>query len=1021
MIRPAYVKIIRPVISIPSLPVRGCIPYSFSPVANINTRDVVTSYLWNFGDGFTSSSPTPSHTYTTQGVYTVSLVITTSTGCTDSLVLSSSVRVGRRPVINFSAAPNPVCAFVPVQFTNLTNESDEWSWSFGDGSYSSIENPSHQYADTGLFNVVLIAGNNGCLDSLRMNNYIRVKPPVAKFGFVTSCLDRLQFNFVDSSIGATTWFWNFGDGTTSTQQNPVHFFPGLNTYNVSLTVTNDTCSHTLTKPVRVIDETPDFFATFTSACRRTTFFFTATVSNPANITEFLWFFGDGTQWSSNVFNSGGSSYHYYPDAGNYTVTLITTDIYGCKDTVVKTNYIRVNGPTANFSASNTSGCKGLVTTFNDLSLTDGISAITGWRWDFGDGVVRSYTSGPFQHTYATPGTFSVKLVVTDAKGCMDSLLVSNLVVATDPKAGFFSADSIYCPNKPVRFTNTSTGINLTSFWTLGDGNIDSIPEPVHAYADTGYYTIKLVVTDQYGCSDSLTKPKYITIKKPVASFTVSDSISSCTPFEVKFTNTSYFWGSLNWNLGGGTSSLENPVQYYFLPGNYPISLAVVSAGGCTDTAYKTISVYDTIGTRVTYLPLDGCKPLDVGLDAFSPGPMTFTWDFGDGVLITNKDTTLRHIYNFFGDFVPKVIMTDPAGCIIPVTGNDTIRIKGATAKFGVDRKLFCDSGLVNFIDSTTYNDSVTRYHWDFGDGNISSQRVPPPHYYTSPGLYTVMLNVQTQNTCVDTFRLQYIRVVESPLVSIGGDSVICIYDTLQHFGVFGRLDTSVVRWNWQFPNGNSSGLQDPPGQQYRSAGNFVVQTIATNSSGCADTAMKNIRVNPLPVITVPSSMTMQAGFPITIPADYSPNVASYTWFPGATLSCTNCPQPVASPKFNTTYNVAVVDSNGCKNNAQVQVIVICKNANVFVPNTFSPNGDGSNDVFYVRGKGLDRVKSLRIFNRWGEVVFEQSNFPVNDPNYGWKGTYKNHKPVPDVYVYQVEVFCENSQIIRFEGNVALIQ
>ena len=114
--------------------------------------------------------------------------------------------------------------------------------------------------------------------------------------------------------------------------------------------------------------------------------------------------------------------------------------------------------------------------------------------------------------------------------------------------------------------------------------------------------------------------------------------------------------------------------------------------------------------------------------------------------------------------------------------------------------------------------------------------------------------------------------------------------------------------------------------------------------------MKNIRVNPLPVITVPSSMTMQAGFPITIPADYSPNVASYTWFPGATLSCTNCPQPVASPKFNTTYNVAVVDSNGCKNNAQVQVIVICKNANVFVPNTFSPNGDGSNDVFYVRGK-----------------------------------------------------------------------
>ena len=109
------------------------------------------------------------------------------------------------------------------------------------------------------------------------------------------------------------------------------------------------------------------------------------------------------------------------------------------------------------------------------------------------------------------------------------------------------------------------------------------------------------------------------------------------------------------------------------------------------------------------------------------------------------------------------------------------------------------------------------------------------------------------------------------------------------------------------------------------------------------------------------------------------------------------------------------------NNGQVEVIVICKDANVFVPNTFSPNNDGSNDVFYVRGRGLDRVKSLRVFNRWGEIVFEQQNFPVNNPSFGWNGNYKGQKALADVYVYQVEVFCENSQIIRFEGNVALIQ
>jgi gliding motility-associated-like protein len=103
------------------------------------------------------------------------------------------------------------------------------------------------------------------------------------------------------------------------------------------------------------------------------------------------------------------------------------------------------------------------------------------------------------------------------------------------------------------------------------------------------------------------------------------------------------------------------------------------------------------------------------------------------------------------------------------------------------------------------------------------------------------------------------------------------------------------------------------------------------------------------------------------------------------------------------------------------LIVICRDANVFIPNTFSPNGDGHNDVFFVRGRGLDRVKSLRVFDRWGEVVFEKQNFPVNDASVGWDGRYKGADPKPDVYVYQVEVFCTNGDIIRFDGNVALIK
>jgi gliding motility-associated-like protein len=1015
--RPSYIRIVRPTISFPSLPVEGCIPYSMNFSASISTLDAVTSYLWDFGDGNTSTAANPSHTYPVQGTYTVSLTITTSTGCTESYSMGSAVKVGRIPVLDFAAAPNPVCAFEQVQFTDLTNEADEWLWDFGDGGSSINKNPSHQYADTGLFTVTLYAKNNGCAQSLIKTNYIKVKPPIARFDYQNNCDARLRFDFIDRSVGATSWFWNFGDGTTSTDQNPVHIFPSFQIYNVTLTVTNDTCSNSITKSINVLHERPDFTASTTVACRTAGISFSVSNIIPANLANYNWDFGNGT--TANYTSPSASS--TYSNSGYYTVGLITTDIYGCKDTIVKTNYIRINGPVANFTATNLSGCKGLTTTFNDISQDDGVSGIINRRWNFGDGTIQTFGPGAVQHTYLSAGSFTVKLIVTDAGGCSDSLTIPNYIITTEPKAVFTSADTLSCPGSTVRFTDQSTGTNLASFWEFGDGNTSTAVSPSTAYTNTGLYTVKLKITDQYGCSDSMIRPDYIQVNRPVASYTVNDSVTACTPFEVKFTNTSQYYVSSVWDLSGGISTLQNPIQYYNAAGVYPIQLVVTSPGGCMDTTYGTVHVYDTIGSRVIYTPLDGCKPLDVSLNTFSPVPATYTWDFGDGVLIVNDTTDMKHVYNFFGNFVPRVILTDPAGCIIPVSGVDTIRIKGATTKFGLDRQLFCDSGLVTFIDSTTFNDSLSVYNWDFGDGTTSHLQ-NPTHYYSSPGLYTPVLNVQTQNACVDTFRLATpIKVVQSPLISIAGDSVICLMDSIQHFGVFDRSDTSAVQWSWQFPNGNISHLQNPAMQQYTKAGTFIVTTIATNSSGCKDTAAKNILIHPLPSVDMPSTITMQVGFPITIPATYTSNVNSWTWSPASTLNCGDCPQPIADPKFDTKYTVSFVDSNGCKNSGEVQIIVICKNANVFIPNTFSPNGDGSNDVFYVRGKGLDRVKSLRIYNRWGQIVFEQQNFPVNNPQYGWNGTYKGNKPVPDVYVYQVEVFCDNSQIIHFEGNVALIQ
>jgi gliding motility-associated-like protein len=509
---------------------------------------------------------------------------------------------------------------------------------------------------------------------------------------------------------------------------------------------------------------------------------------------------------------------------------------------------------------------------------------------------------------------------------------------------------------------------------------------------------------------------------PVPDFTVNDSVSSCLPFEVRFTNTSTYYQSSLWNFGDGSTSMAtSPVHYYSIPGTYPVKLIITSPGGCIDSIIRNIYVYDTVGTRINYLPLNGCKPLAVTLNTFTAGPMVnYFWDFGDGNTISTTTPSVNHIYTSFGNFLPKIIMEDPAGCLIPVQGLDTVLVTGANANFGYSDSVFCDFATVNFTDSTTFNDPILSYTWQFGDGNTSVLQ-NPIHNYAAPGLYTVQLIVQTQAGCSDTLiRPTIIKVVQRPLIDIGGDSVVCVNSSLTHTGLFIQPDTSVVSWQWNLANGSNSILQNPPAQLYTTAGTFVITTIATNSTGCMDTTTQTIYVNPLPTVTMPAQMTVQSGFPVTIPATYSPNTLTWLWSPSAGLSCTTCPTPDAGPKFNTTYQVYFTDDNGCSNIGTVVVSVICKDANLFMPNTFSPNGDGSNEIFYPRGRGLERVKTLRIFNRWGEVVFERNNFQPNDAAAGWNGTYKGKKPQSDVYVYQVEVFCENGDTIKLNGNVSLI-
>ncbi|ANE50713.1 PKD domain-containing protein [Flavisolibacter tropicus] len=1022
---PKYIKITKPTITIPSLPTQGCIPFPFTFKANAATNDQVISYKWDFGDGGTSTAPTPTYTYTKEGTYNLTLTVTTKTGCTEIITLDKAVKVGAKPKAGFSGLPRDVCASQAIEFKNESSvPTDEWLWLFGDGTRSTAENPKHEYSDTGKLDVTLIAYNHGCGDTLVKKQYVNIKPPVSKFSYRPDCANQFTYTFTDKSLAPLTWEWKINNQTFTGKTPPPYTFPGFGTYTVSLTTTNGSCTHTYTENVVIRDQTPDFTADNREGCKPFSPTLTAKPPVPGIIKNYSWDFGDGK-----LIDGGASpsKQFTYPAAGNYYVKLVTTDTFGCKHQVTKDSFIRVNGPDANFTSTTNTGCKGLTATFIDSTKTDGINAIVKWEWDFGDGKTQTYTAPPFQHSYDSVGDYDVSMTVTDAKGCTSKKTYRQFVVISTLKVDW-TVSPASCPGSALMFRNlTKSDLPYSSFWEFGDSTtfntkINDVQHAFHAYKDTGIYTVKLKVRDIFACEDSLIKQNIVKIALPKASFDANNFTSYCTPFEAKFQNTSYFYESSLWNLSTGTSTQTNPTNYYTTTGTFPIKLVVTSPGGCKDSATNTVKVYNPSDAKITYAPLKGCTPVTVDLEAFSPMKAQFVWDMGDGNVITTDSNKFTHTYVDFGNFVPKIILKEPSGkCIVPLTGDKVIGLKGIKAKYRLDKNFFCDSGTVRINDSTTFNDPVVSYHWDMGDGTTYSIASPGTHYYKNPGIYNVTFYATTETGCSDTLRQGPVKIVQSPDISVKTDTVICVNERLLHTGIMERPDTSILRWQWFFPNGNTSQLQNPVPQQYVTAGSFPMKTYAFNSSGCADSVTKMLHINPLPTATLPSTLTTIVGTPVQIPATYSSGVRSYTWEPAATLSCTTCPEPIASPKFNTRYTVSYVDSNGCRNNSIVQVIVICKGATVFVPNTFSPNGDGANDVFYVRGKGLDRVKSLRIFNRWGEVVFEQKDFPVNNPAYGWDGKYKGNNPIPDVYVYQVEIFCENSEIIRFDGNVALIK
>jgi gliding motility-associated-like protein len=1019
-----YIRIKSTIVNILNAPTGGCIPFAYSPVPKIQSVDSIVSYSWDLGEpGAVYNTQFPTHVYNTTGSYTIKLTVTTQTGCVETITIPDGVMTGTKPTVNFNFSPNNICASTPIQFTDLSTTSPgalvQWNWDFGDSTTSNNQNPVHVYKDTGSLTIRFIVSNNGCRDSALQS--IKVFPPVAKFGYTVNCNNRSQVTFLDSSIvdpifGPITYEWRMGDPANTIffgMPPPTFTYPSLGTYTATLIVTNGPCSYQITKPIILINEPADFTIDKNPICKSEAFTLSASTSDSTNIKDYTWAIG-----STTISDTTRSIDYRLSAYGRYDVTLTLEDINGCTNSKTITNFITVSGPVANFSPNGPGACENKSVSFNDLS-TLAAGPITQWTWSFGDGTQQTYTSPPFSHIYSLTGSYTVSLMIKDIANCADTFTVANSVLITRPVAAF-KADTFYCPLAPLQFFDTSVGSGLTYYWDFGDGGNSTLQNPTHGYAlANNSYTVKLKITDLVGCQDSVTKSNYIDIRSPKPAFDIVDSVGICLPLITSFTFKGTDYKSFYWDFGDGeTTTAQNPSHFYNSYGSFTPKLYLVGPGGCIDSAQATVNVYDPgATTKILFSPQTACNSLTTDFTVTTPPGFKYKFYFGDGTVDTTQQTNLTHFYATPGNYFPYVILSDKFGCDQGV-GSGLINVYGALPVFDKDRKEFCDNGDVFFINYTLNNDPIISTIWDFGDGSTSTAN-DPSHFFAGPGQYIVKLTVTTQNQCTKSFS-DTIRVYKTPVLYIVGKDTVCINSNEGFEGVLTSPD-STIKWQWTLGNGATAQIQNPT-VLYSSTGNYNIQLIATNKLGCADTAAHAVVVVPLPTAApVANPVTIISGAAAQLNMNYTGPIVSYNWLPVQHLDCTNCPQPVANPQFTTDYRVQVQDRYGCKNSGDIIVKVICNGQNFFIPNTFSPNGDGVNDIFYLRGAGLFRVKSLMVFNRWGEVVFEKREFPVNDPLSGWDGNYKGKKAKPDVYVYQIEIICSNGEIIKYSGNIALIQ
>ncbi len=782
-------------------------------------------------------------------------------------------------------------------------------------------------------------------------------------------------NFTDASTGnPTSWSWTFPSGTppSSASQNVTGVtWAAAGTYTVTLTATNANGSTSATVVITV-NAAPTVTATAnpTAIC----------VGQSSTLTG-----GGASTYVWNPGNLSGTSVVVSPVVTT-TYTVTGTSAANCTNTATVT--VTVNPlPTVTATASPIVICVGQTST-----LTGGGAST--YVWNPGNLSGSSVVVSPVvTTTYTVTGT--------SAAGCTNTAQVTVTVnTCPGPIAAFTASATSVCIGDSIDFTDASTGNPTSWSWTFPSGtpatatsqNVTGVYWTV-----AGSYTVTLTATNASG---STSATQVITVNP------APNIIVTATPSTICVGQNSTLSASgastYTWNPGNltGASVVVSPAS------TTTYTVTGTSAAGCSNSAQVTVIVQACNSPQVAFFAND--TTLCVGdcidfTDLSSDSPTSWSWTFSGA---TTGSSTLQNptniCYPAAGTFAVTLVATNANGSGT-LTKTGYIVVNPPPPADAGNNASICTGQSTTLIGS-----GGTTYNWQPGNLSGSSVLVTPPSTTT----YTLTVTDANGCTATDVVTVT-VAPCASPVAALSvSDNTICESTCIDFTDNSTGTPTG---WSWSFPGAtpSTSTQQNPTNICYNAAGNYNVTLIVTNAFGSDTIVMTN-------AVSVGAAPTVDAGPFVTIAIGNSTQLnatggsGSYNWSPPTGLSSTTTQNPVASPTVTTTYTVNYSDGFGCTASDTVTVEVI-EAYSIFIPGAFSPNGDATNDVLFVRGAGIKEL-SFMVFDRFGEKVFESSS--VND---GWDGSFRGKDMNTGIYVWYVNAVFYNGTTQTLKGDVSLVR